>query len=63
MMGVDYSTVSVARKRLRGMPKKDRTLQEHFSALETVLIQDLSPYSFLTPGPLLCHEPGVEGLV
>jgi chromosomal replication initiation ATPase DnaA len=39
MMGVDYSTVSVARKRLRDMLTKDRTLQKHFSALEAGLTQ------------------------
>jgi putative transposase len=39
MMGVDYSTASVARKRLRDMLPKDRTLQAHFSVLEAGLAQ------------------------
>jgi putative transposase len=39
MMGVDYSTVSVARKRLRDMRAKDRQLQTHFTTLETMLTQ------------------------
>ena len=39
MMGVDYSSVSVARKRLRGSLSGDHALMKRFRAIETVLSQ------------------------
>jgi chromosomal replication initiation ATPase DnaA len=39
MMGVDYSSVSVARKRLHETLPKDRVLQRIFRGLESVLSQ------------------------
>jgi DNA-directed RNA polymerase specialized sigma24 family protein len=39
LMGVDYSSVSVARKRLRDMLAADDRLKEQFHALEDVLSQ------------------------
>jgi len=40
LMGVDYSSVSVARKRLRDMLATDDGLQKHFHAVEDVLSQE-----------------------
>jgi len=39
MMGVDYSTVSVARKRLQESMTEDRALRKRFKAIESILIQ------------------------
>jgi len=39
LMGVDYSSVSVARKRLRDMLAADDRLKEQFHALEDALSQ------------------------
>jgi hypothetical protein len=39
MMGVDYSSVSVARKRLYESLVKDRALKKRFMAIENVISQ------------------------
>jgi chromosomal replication initiation ATPase DnaA len=39
MMGVDYSSVSVARKRLYESLTKDRALKKRFMAIENVISQ------------------------
>jgi DNA-binding MarR family transcriptional regulator len=40
LMGVDYSSVSVARKRLRDMLAVDDSLKKQFHAVEGALIQE-----------------------
>jgi putative transposase len=40
LMGVDYSSVSVGRKRLEGEVKKDRVLDKKISEIERIICQE-----------------------